>query len=53
MGAHEYDIKKNILFHYNQSAIDMEKKGKKSCTGEFRNIGIRYFFAKERIESKK
>ena len=50
MGSQVYDIKQNILFLDNQSSINMEKNGKKSCTGNSRNIDIRYFFAKERIE---
>ena len=30
----------------------MKKNGKKSCTGKSRHIDIRYFFAKDRVESK-
>ena len=48
-----YDIKQNILFQDNQSAIKMEKKGKKSCTGNSRHIDIHYLFAKNRIERNK
>ena len=48
-----YDIKQKILFKDNQSAINMEKNGKKSCTGNSRHIYIRYFFSQENIESKK
>ena len=32
MRAQGYDIKQNILFQDNQSAINMEKNRKKSCT---------------------
>ena len=53
MGAQGYDIKKNILFRDNQSAIKMEKNGKKSCTGKSRHIGIHYFFDKYMFESNK
>ena len=50
MGAQGYDVKKNIFFQDNQSAIKMEKNGKKLCTWSSRNIDKRYFFAKERVE---
>ena len=53
MISQEYDIKQKFLFQDNQSAINMEKNGKKSCTGNSRHIDIRYFFAQENIESKK
>ena len=53
MGAQGYDIKQNIFFQVNHSAIKTEKNGKKSCTGNSRHIYIRYFFAKDRIERKK
>ena len=53
MGAQRYDIKKNILFQDNQSAINMEKNGKKSCTMNSRHIDIRYLFAKDKIEINK
>ena len=53
MGAQGYDIKQNSLFQDNQSAIKMEKNGKKSCAGNYRYIDMGHFFAKERVESKK
>ena len=53
MLAQGYDIKQNILFQDNQSAINMQKNGNKSCTGKSRHIDIRYFFAKDRVESNK
>ena len=52
MGAQGYEIRQKIMFQDNQSAIKMEKIGKKLCTGKYRNIGICYFFAKDSIESK-
>ena len=42
-----------FLFQDNKSAIKMEKNGKKLCTGKSRHIDIRYFFAKDRVESNK
>ena len=52
MGAQGYDIKQKKI-RDNQSAIKMEKNGKELCTGKFRNIHIRYFCAKDRVERKK
>ena len=48
-----YDIKQNIYFQDNHSAIKMEKNGKKLCTRNFSHIGIRYFFSKDRIKINK
>ena len=31
----------------------MGEKGKKLCTGNYRHIDIRYFFAKDRVKSNK
>ena len=53
MGAQGYDIKQNILFQDNYSAINMEKNGNKSFTGNSRHIDISYFFANDRVESNK
>ena len=53
VGAQGYDIKQNILFQDNQSAINMEKNRKKSCTWNSRHIDISYFFAKYKVGSKK
>ena len=35
-----FSIKQNILFQYNQSTIQMENNGNKSCTGNSRHIYI-------------
>ena len=53
MGAQVYDIKKNVLFQDNQSAINMNENSKKFCTGYSRHIDIRYFFHKDSFESNK
>ena len=50
MRSQRYDIKQDILFQDNQSAIQMEENGKKSCTGNYRHISISYFFSKDRVE---
>ena len=41
-----YPILNNIVFQYNQSAINMEKNGRKSCTVNSRYIVVRCFFTK-------
>ena len=51
MGAQGYSIKQNILFQDNQSEINVEKNGNKSCTGNYRHIDIHYLFVKDRVES--
>ena len=51
MGAHGYDTKQNIMFQDNQSAIRIEKNGKKPCTGNSRHIYIRYSLLKKRVDS--
>ena len=38
-----YILTENILYQDNQSAIRMEKNGRRSCTGNSRHISIRYF----------
>ena len=44
MSKQGYDIKDNILFQDNQSAIKMENNDRHSYTGNSRHIRIRYFF---------
>ena len=39
-----YPIKYNIFYQDNQSAIRMERNGRKSCREKSRHIHIRYFF---------
>ena len=52
MMAQGYEIKKNIVYQDNQSAMKMEINGRNSCTGNSRHIDIRYFFTKDRIDKK-
>ena len=47
-----YEVKENILYQENQSAIRMEKNGRNSCTGNSRHIYIRFFFIKDRVDKK-
>ena len=44
MEAQVYQIKKNIIFQYNQSTIRMANNRKDSCIGNSWNIHIRHFF---------
>ena len=48
--AQGYEIKRNIIFQYNQSTIIMAKNRRDSCTGNSRNIRIRHFLVKDRID---
>ena len=47
-----YEIKDNVVFQDNKSAILMQKNGRNSCTGNSRHIKIRYFWVKNRIDDK-
>ena len=47
-----YELKTNILYQDNQSAIKMETNGRNSCTGNSRHVDIRYFFVKDRVDKK-
>ena len=42
-----------MLFQDNQSAVKIDKNGKKFCTRNYRQIDICYFFSKDRIKSNK
>ena len=45
-----YEVQHNVIYQDNQSAIQMEKNGRNSCTGNSRHIDVRYFFTKDRID---
>ena len=45
-----YSIEENIFYQDNQSAIQFEENGRKSCGPSSRHIVIRYFFIKDRID---
>jgi hypothetical protein len=47
-----YDIRNNIIYQDNESAIKMEQNGPNSCTGNSRHIDIKYFWVKDRINGK-
>ena len=52
MSKQGYEIKDNLLYQDNQSAILMLKNGRNSCTRNSRHINIIYFFVKDRIDKK-
>ena len=45
---HRYEIKDNVVFQDNKSAILTDKNGRNSCIGKSRDINVRYFFVKDR-----
>jgi hypothetical protein len=50
--AQGYGVKENKVFQDNQSAILLEKNGRRSSSRRTRHINIRYFFVTDRIQSK-
>lgn len=50
MEAQGYEIKKNILYQDNKSAILLETNGKKSSSKRTRALNIRYFFLTDQVE---
>ena len=52
MEAQGYKIKDSVVYQDNKSAILMEINGRNSCTGNSRDINIRYFWIKDRIDNK-
>jgi len=47
--AQGYEIKENVFFQDNQSAMKLEKNGRSSCGQKSRHIDIRFFFMKDRV----
>ena len=50
--AQGYEVKDNILYQDNKSAILMENNGKWSSGKRTRHLNIRYFFLTDQIEKK-
>jgi hypothetical protein len=48
--AQGYTLKENVFYQDNQSTIQFEKNGRKSCGPNSRHIDIRYFFIKDRLD---
>ena len=53
MTVQGYKIEDNVLFQDNQSAINLENNGRRSCTGKSGHVNIRYFFVKDLVDKKK
>jgi hypothetical protein len=51
MEAQGYQIKDNVLFQDNKSAILLEKNGKASSSKRTKHINIRYFFITDRVKT--
>ena len=45
-----YDVRRNILYQDNKSAILLEKNGQLSSSQRTKHINVRYFFMKDRVE---
>ncbi len=50
MEAQGYEVKRNVLYQDNKSAILLEENGKASSSKRTRAINIRYFFLTDQIE---
>ena len=50
--AQGYDIRQNVVFQDNKSAILLEVNGKKSAGKRSRALNIRYFFVTDQIEKR-
>jgi hypothetical protein len=50
--AQGYAVSDNVVFQDNQSAMLLEKNGKRSSSKRTRHINIRYFFVTDRIASR-
>ena len=46
-----FDLKGNIVYQDNQSAILLEKNGTASSSKRTRHINIRFFFVKDRVDA--
>jgi hypothetical protein len=52
LDAQGYDVKENKVFQDNQSAMLLEKNGRRSSSRRTRHVNIRYFFVTDRIQLK-
>ena len=50
--AQDYGTKETVLYQDNQSAILLEKNGRKSSSKRTKHINLRYYFVTDRIASK-
>ena len=49
--AQGFDLKGNVVYQDNQSAILLEKNGSASSSKRTRHINIRFFFVKDRVQA--
>jgi hypothetical protein len=52
MEGQGYEIRDNIIYQDNQSAMLLEQNGQRSSTKRTRHLNIRYFFVTDRIQAK-
>jgi hypothetical protein len=52
MEGQGYQIKDNVVYQDNQSAMLLEKNGQQSSTKRTRHLDIRFFFVTDRIKAK-
>jgi hypothetical protein len=52
LDAQGYGVRENKVFQDNQSAILLEKNGRRSSSRRTRHINIRYFFMTDHIQAK-
>jgi len=53
MKGQGYELNTNIFYQDNESAMRMEKNGRKSCREKSRHIHIRYFFIKDVLKRER
>ena len=47
-----YKAKDNIIYNDNKSAIQMDKIGRNSFTGNYQHINIQHLFVEDRVDRK-
>ena len=47
-----YDLKRNIFYQDNESAMKLERNGRASCSSKTRHIHIRYFFVHDVLDQE-
>jgi len=51
--AQGYEVKENVIYQDNESAILLEKNGRRSSTKRTRHLEIRYFFVTDNVNRRK
>lgn len=47
-----YEIRNHVIYQDNESAMKMEQNGRNSCTGNSRQVDIKYFWVKDCVDKK-